>query len=668
MYFQLKKVVLWSRLPSREPRTVEFETGMVNVITGYSKTGKSALIPIIDYCLGSDTCTIPVKTIRDSTAWFGVVIQLEGEQLLLARREPGQQRSTGEMWVSRSAKEVEIPPTIEGGNSNVGDVKDLLNRLSGLTALDFDYDDHGSGYQSRPSFRDLMAFLFQPQNVIANPEVFFYKTSTTAHREKLKTILPYVLGAVTPQMMALQHEMKDVEQRLAHKKRDLDRAAKASARWLGEVRKKFQEAKELGLIAGTLGDNDAAPVVVERLREAVSASPDAAPSLAALSEGIERLLELEAAEAELARRVSALRARLGEMERVRATAQSYHGALGVKRSRLALSEWLAPRLEEAIECPVCESTLSDSREAALALLEALRATEAEMDHFAETPAVFDQELERVRRELNRSIDRLEALRSERSALAARSEEVRQRRFRSVEIARFQGGLGEALERLDGHAEDEALLAEIEVLENRLSEIRASLSSFDMKARLDSALRRVGQVATAIAARLDIERPEDPIDLEPTELTVVVSDGARRDFLWEIGSGANWVAYHVSMLLAIQRHLISSGDTAVPGLVVFDQPSQVYFPQLSAVVTERLGAGAEDIESLAERDEDIQAVRDIFEAVASEVTRHNGALQAFVFDHAGEGTWGGIPGIHMAANWRGGDKLVPEAWVEAEGIG
>ncbi|WP_292528801.1 hypothetical protein, partial [Mesorhizobium sp.] len=63
---------------------------MVNVITGASKTGKSAVIPIIDYCLASGKCSIPVGTIRKSCSWFGIIVDtLEGKKLL-ARREPGE--------------------------------------------------------------------------------------------------------------------------------------------------------------------------------------------------------------------------------------------------------------------------------------------------------------------------------------------------------------------------------------------------------------------------------------------------------------------------------------------------------------------------------------------------------------------------------------------------
>lgn len=62
---------------------MKFEPDKINIITGASRTGKSAIIPIIDYCLGSGKCTIPVDTIRNACAWFGVLFNLENEQLLL---------------------------------------------------------------------------------------------------------------------------------------------------------------------------------------------------------------------------------------------------------------------------------------------------------------------------------------------------------------------------------------------------------------------------------------------------------------------------------------------------------------------------------------------------------------------------------------------------------
>lgn len=175
MYLQLRKLILW---PKRdlEKRVVEFRPGAVNIISGASKTGKSAVIPIVDYCLASGKCAIPVGVIRDACSWFGVVIETAEGQKLLARREPGDQRQTSDMFILE-ADEIAIPDRIEQRNSNTDIAKDTLDRVAGLSQLGFD-PDSDNAYKARPSFRDLMAFTFQPQNIIANPDVLFFKAES----------------------------------------------------------------------------------------------------------------------------------------------------------------------------------------------------------------------------------------------------------------------------------------------------------------------------------------------------------------------------------------------------------------------------------------------------------------------------------------------------------
>lgn len=57
MKFTINSIILWPRNAEHSPRCLSFNSEAVNIITGASRTGKSALIPIIDYCLGSDKCT-----------------------------------------------------------------------------------------------------------------------------------------------------------------------------------------------------------------------------------------------------------------------------------------------------------------------------------------------------------------------------------------------------------------------------------------------------------------------------------------------------------------------------------------------------------------------------------------------------------------------------------
>jgi hypothetical protein len=95
---------------------------------------------------------------------------------------------------------------------------------------------------------------------------------------------------------------------------------------------------------------------------------------------------------------------------------------------------------------------------------------------------------------------------------------------------------------------------------------------------------------------------------------------------------------------------------VPGQLVFDQPSQVYFPEKLArrVSTDRPTPEWNN-------DEDSRAVRAAFELMSKVVGAREGALQIIVLDHAPEQVWGQLPDVTLAANWRTGEKLVPPEW-------
>ncbi len=74
MKAKISKIILWPKRPGKKPRVIKFVMKGVEVITGQSQTGKSSLISIIDYCLGSEKCTIPVGEIRDAVEWFGLIL------------------------------------------------------------------------------------------------------------------------------------------------------------------------------------------------------------------------------------------------------------------------------------------------------------------------------------------------------------------------------------------------------------------------------------------------------------------------------------------------------------------------------------------------------------------------------------------------------------------
>lgn len=127
----------------------------------------------------------------------------------------------------------------------------------------------------------------------------------------------------------------------------------------------------------------------------------------------------------------------------------------------------------------------------------------------------------------------------------------------------------------------------------------------------------------------------------------------------MGSGANWLSYHVSATIALQRFFLNLEDSSVPNFLIYDQPSQVYFPRRLASHSENSTSETEDIKI---KDEDIDSIRRFFDAFGKAVTKSGGKLQIIVLDHAGSEVWGNLEGVTLVEEWRGKDKLVPIEWL------
>ena len=573
----------------------------------------------------------------------------------LARREPGTQRSTGDMFVAEGA-EVSVPQQAPERNTNADSVKRLLDELAGLTQLDFE-DGEQVGFRTRPSFRDMAAFMFQPQNVVANPDVFFFKADTYEHQEKLRTIFPYVLGAVTPEILAKQQEARRLRRLLSRRERDLAQIRDVSARWVAEIASKVSNARELGLIAPDLeipADTDAQIGILKDLAASTELETHASPE--SVAGAAQELLDLQNEEAARSGELSRLRRRFSEMTRLRDASQRHGQAAGIKRDRLRISDWFTTLYEEAHECPVCGNDIPEPESAVQDLVEALRKAESEAGRAAEIPAAFDREFERIRTDIERVTEQLEAVSIRRSALARRSDEVEQQRYQARAAWRFLGELDEAISRFESLQSDGPLVEEVEELRSTIEGLERAIRRQNVQRLTDQALERISLFTGRILPGLDPERPDDTVRLSVRDLTVKVSGDGREDYLWEIGSGANWLSYHVGVVLALHEFFRSLPSCPVPGLVAFDQPSQVYFPRGT-------GVDAQEGDDPSFSDEDLAAVRRVFSTVAQSVSSSGQRLQAIILDHASEDVWRGIEGVNLVEEWRGGTRLVPASWMD-----
>ena len=657
MYFQIRGIILWPRNKKFKPRTIRFELGKVNVISGASRTGKSAVIPIIDYCLGSNSCSIPVNTIRRYCEWFGIVVATEQGEKLLARKEPGNQRSTTEMYVLEAENISSIPSRLEK-NTNVIAVKRMLDDLANLSNLDFSGGDENSGFDGRPAFRDLAAFTFQPQNVVANPDVLFFKTNTYEHREKLRKIFPYVLGAVTSELMAKQFELNRTRLLLRRKERELKDAQAISAQWLADLKSKYSEAQELGLVPKPQ-EELSREQMIGHLEDVISQTDLALEvTVSTISDALDELNKLENEERLVSRELTTMRHRLEEMNRLRVGVHQYENALLMQRDRLKISGWLLSNANDESDCPMCGSHSDSAKQKLQVLVQRLSDVEAAIgaDTHKEVPAAFDRELQRVTSEVSNATERLRSIQLSKRALTSRSKAAREQQFSTRRAERFVGNIESALELHRKLGSDSELVEEVNNLKEIVQNLEKELREKDIELRKNQALRVINAKAGNILQGLDVEDPNAPISLEINDLTIKVLGGERDDYLSEIGSGSNWLSYHLAVLLSLHQFYLSQKNNPVPSFLILDQPSQVYFPKS----TQLQNVANEDEPKL--RDEDVEAVRRAFETMGNVVIKENGKLQLIVLDHAPREVWGEIDGVVGLPEWRDGIKLVPMEWL------
>ncbi len=658
MYFQIRGIILWPRNKKFKPRTIRFELGKVNVISGASRTGKSAVIPIIDYCLGSNSCSIPVNTIRRYCEWFGIVVATEQGEKLLARKEPGNQRSTTEMYVLEAENISSIPSRLEK-NTNVIAVKRMLDDLANLSNLDFSGGDENSGFDGRPAFRVFSCLsLFQPQNVVANPDVLFFKTNTYEHREKLRKIFPYVLGAVTSELMAKQFELNRTRLLLRRKERELKDAQAISAQWLADLKSKYSEAQELGLVPKPQ-EQLSREQMIGHLEDVISQTDLALEvTVSTISDALDELNKLENEERLVSRELTTMRHRLEEMNRLRVGVHQYENALLMQRDRLKISGWLLSNANDESDCPMCGSHSDSAKQKLQVLVQRLSDVEAAIgaDTHKEVPAAFDRELQRVTSEVSNATERLRSIQLSKRALTSRSKAAREQQFSTRRAERFVGNIESALELHRKLGSDSELVEEVNNLKEIVQNLEKELREKDIELRKNQALRVINAKAGKILQGLDVEDPNAPISLEINDLTIKVLGGERDDYLSEIGSGSNWLSYHLAVLLSLHQFYLSQKNNPVPSFLILDQPSQVYFPKS----TQLQNVANEDEPKL--RDEDVEAVRRAFETMGNVVIKENGKLQLIVLDHAPREVWGEIDGVVGLPEWRDGIKLVPMEWL------
>ncbi|GAA3928879.1 DUF3732 domain-containing protein [Chitinophaga oryziterrae] len=657
MNLQLLQLIIWPKNKQFPPRNVEFKPGMLNVITGASRTGKSAIIPIIDYCFASSDCYIPIDTIRDHSSWYGIVFQTYQEQVLLARRVPVGNHVSNDFYLLRS-EHISVPIEITEKNETSDGIKNYLNTISGVPYFSLEGDDEKKGFTARLAFRDLMALVFQTQDIVANQNILFYKTHAHEHRERLRNWFPYILGAENIETLKARQRILVVEKRLHQLRREYDRTKSISSAWRANMEGHLIIAKEYGLLRDDIIKDTDPELLLGIAKNVLQLIPEhSLTEFKDINSANSNIAELENQERSISFQIGVIKKRLSDVKRLSSGLTDYENSVRRRVDRLQISKWLEEVSTRSQGCPACgNNDHPNSREEFKKISSVFSKIEQESKTLAEVPTSFSREEQRLNDELEILLENKKDFQRRFDIIMQSNSEVRDEFQRRKNMYLFLGHMKASMETFESLADGGELQLEITKLEEEYKTLLGIVDQKNVAAKIEVATTRISQGMLNHLKTLDVESKykEAAPRFDTKDLNIsVLSNDNHWHYLGQVGSASNWVSFHLALMCSLQEYFLSQKASCVPSFVIFDQPSQVYFPKLK-----RAEIRETDPQFLGE---DVEAVKGMFKTIADSIKGKEGQWQGLILDHADDTIYGEIDGVYEVEIWRDGLKLIPEQW-------
>ena len=299
-------------------------------------------------------------------------------------------------------------------------------------------------------------------------------------------------------------------------------------------------------------------------------------------------------------------------------------------------------------CPLCEAALDTPVPSVREVLESLEKVEGLL-------AAAHRESPHIQEYINGLVGEIEGLtgdlrevQRELANAVAEDENARVAQNQVIARAGYLGKLADFLEIVQPDEDSEDAVEEIDELRLLIESVRQRLNSDETVSRMETFLNFISQRMTEYSEELELEHSGSALRLDMKRLTVVADTEDGPIPLNRMGSGENWVSYHVLAHLAL-HWWFRRRRRPVPGFLILDQPTQAYYPP------DRIEGGLDQIE----KDADRRAVQALFRLMHQACEGILEPFQLIVLDHAHlDDDWFEEC---IVEEWRGENALVPLAW-------
>ncbi|GGX75813.1 DUF3732 domain-containing protein [Streptomyces hiroshimensis] len=643
MTYQIKSLTLYGH-SLQQMRVLSLNTGRLNIITGDSRTGKTSIWTITDYCMGSSDYPVRAGKVRDYTSIFALQLVRGDQQLFIARPAP-ESNTTPAPRLCLQFQQAGAPPLAQDDIDFTFPLDAARRLLSEFCGIDRTIRIPASrGTTMSPSIRHALFFCLQAQNEIANPDHLFHSQGHEWRPQAIRDTLPYFLGAVDPEQAIRHARLKQLRSELRTVERRIAQAAQAAPA-SGQARALIAEAESAGLLHASVDEAVSLDEALSILATVLTYSPGELEH----ADVNDHAARLDHERQELRSRHLQIRARITELRQTLAEENSYLVQASDQRERLASLGLLRTATDRAGEhCPVCDSVVAPAQQTIQAIREDLQRLDSDVAFVSEDAplirsmiAAEEERLQQLRTEVVRN-------REQREALDAGIREAARYHSQALRAASVQGRISLFLENATRAEHAPPITDTREELQREITDLEEALGADTQADRLASCLSLINQKIAAKARTLGLEHSEHPVRLDLRRLSIVADTPRGPVPLSDMGSGENWLGYHIAALLSLHEWFAERGRP-LPRVLVLDQPSQVYFP--SDYDGSQVDLVGEDRTSLLR----------IYQAINDTVSHLDGGFQVIVMEHAD--LEDDVFRTAVVERWRGGRAaLIPPAWI------
>lgn len=642
MSFQIVNIILYSK--TGKIRNISFSTNSVNIITGASKTGKSALIHIVNYCLGQKKNNIPEGVIMKQVSWFAVHLVKNKEELFVARRNPGPGKySSEEIYIERGHN-LDIPDcNTLNKNTNLDGLIMQLNVFSGITEYSFDPKLEHTRKTGKANIGKALIYCFQEQSEIADSHFLFHRQGEEFLPQSIKDYMPFFLGIIDKEHIIKKDELRSKKRELKIIENQIAERERLKGSSFKKAHSLIAEAVTVGLIPTILQMPQSWVEVKEALSNSVNSRTEQDIPEGQYTNELNGLFEKQQ---HLKSSFRTARDEIDALQVLKSGGNGFAQESNEQRARLKSIDLLP--IDEKVDhhiCPLCSSALENPIPNSQAIHTNLQKISEQLDGVTSDISHIEQMITLAEAKKIEAHSELQSINAQINAIQQINQQIEEIRDLNAKRALVKGRLGLYLETIVDIEDEKVDDSDIERLISRIQTLEELLDSDALKGRLSSVLSVLSSEITDLAKGLNLEYSKHPIRLDSEKLTVVADTEDGMVPLERMGSGETWVSLHLITHLVLHRWFAKK-NLPVPRFIFFDQPTQAYYPP----------DVSDDIVKNTDRDSVVQMFKLISDCVI------DAGFQVIITEHADiQEKWYQEMVRHKW--WDGTTKLVPLEWIE-----